>query len=351
MDIEGKTIWQQAAGDGKRDYVQVCVNLGVILNGPGNDGCWPGCVESLRASGWSKKKINNLRLFCEEMAPGDIVVLRLGTKSVYAVGKIDGDYDWREEFGDVDGWDIQHVRRVKWLWQGVSKPKTFEAHTLKMGDTTQRLTSQRVKDWLAGLEPNIGGEGALPDLPQPGYETDLDEISEYLFDEGVASDSISSLRSQVDEFVRIAKWYDRYQTPPSEHETVSYLVVPLLRALGWTPQKMAIEWRKIDVALFSELPREERSLSVVVEAKKKGASCLSAVQQASDYAMLSQNCTRVIVTDGLRYGVFTRDARGEDFRLHSYLNLARLREKYPIYDCKGSREALLAMAPEWRFQE
>ena len=352
MDIDGRTIWQQAAGDKDRDYVQVCLNFGVILNGPGENGRWPECRESLRQDGWSKKKISNLRLFCEEMAEGDIVVLRLGTDLVCAVGEIVGDYEWHQEFGDVDGWALEHVRRVNWFWVGDPGPCRFETFTLKFGDTSQLLTSQPVKDWLAKLEPNVvGGETTLPDLPSPGGDSVLDSIWEYLFDEGVASDSISGLRNQVDEFIRIAKWYDRSQSPPSEHETVSYLVIPLLRALGWTPQKMAIEWQKVDVALFSGLPRQEGSLSAVVEAKKMGASCLSALQQATDYANHYKNCRRLIVTNGLRYGVFAKGERTQDFRLHSYLNLARLREEYPIYGCKGSREAFLAMAPEWQFQE
>ena len=79
----------------------------------------------------------------------------------------------------------------------------------------------------------------------------------------------------IDELVRIAKWYQKdnqKDNNPSEFETVAYLAVPLLRALGWTPQKMAIEWNNVDIALFNQLPREDKNLNVVVEAKKKGNS-------------------------------------------------------------------------------
>jgi hypothetical protein len=30
------------------------------------------------------------------------------------------------------------------------------------------------------------------------------------------------------------------------------------------------------------------------------------------------------------------------------MNLTRLMHDYPIYQCKGAEEALLAMAPEWK---
>ena len=33
MDIVGKAIWQQAAGDTGRDYAEICLRWDVILNG------------------------------------------------------------------------------------------------------------------------------------------------------------------------------------------------------------------------------------------------------------------------------------------------------------------------------
>lgn len=55
----------------------------------------------------------------------------------------------------------------------------------------------------------------------------------------------------------------------------------------------------------------------------------------------------MIVTDGIRYGVYVKSERGE-FDLYAYLNLARLRDEYPVYACHGAEEALLAMSPDWR---
>ncbi len=36
----------------------------------------------------------------------------------------------------------------------------------------------------------------------------------------------------------------------SEHETRTFLITPLLVALGWSEQRIKIEWDKLDVALF-----------------------------------------------------------------------------------------------------
>lgn len=346
MNIEGKTVWQHAAGDTDRNYVDICHKRGVILNGPGHLGPWPECEERLRKEQWSSKKITDLRRFAHEMQDGDLVVLRLGTSEVRGVGQIVGAYCHNEEFGDIDGWRLQHVRRVRWL---STEAKSFPTYAMKLGDTTQKLSEGPVMDWVSQLIESQ----ELPFIELPVRENGdvgdvtLAEISEYLFDRGVASSSITHLLQEVGELTRIANWYQRSDGLPSEHETVAYLVVPLLRALGWTPQRMAVEWNRVDVALFEQLPRSDSTLQVVVEAKKMDNSCLSAFSQAATYAVGKEGCDRLIVTDGIRYGVYLRK-EAEPFSLYAYMNLARLRRDYPVYECKGAKDALLAMAPEWR---
>ncbi len=337
--------WQQAAGDNDRNYVSLCLKWGVILNGPGYAGPWPECISTLEEHGWSSKKVTDLKRFCEDIKDGDIVVLRIGTSKVLGVGLVVGDYEWLEIFGDVDGWELQHARRVNWIWSSENKPKKFETYALKQGDTTQELTSTVVLEWLDSLDINFSLEIKLPKLPKDSQiEVEFEEVSEFLFDQGVSSNSIEILSKEIDELVRIAKWYQRYGNP-SEFETVAYLAVPLLRALGWTPQKMAIEWNNVDIALFSQLPRNNKNLNVVVEAKKKGNSCLSALSQAQAYAEGKNNCRRLIVTDGLRYGVYIK--KNDVFELYAYFNITRLRNEYPIYECLGVKEALRVMTPEW----
>lgn len=363
MDATGKTIWQQAAGDTEREYAHLCVTWGVILNGPGFHGSWPKGFAEINSERNSTNKTSDLRRFAVEMQSGDLVVLRIGTATVMAVGEIVGEYSWHDNFGDVDGWDLEHVRRVRWYWHDVEQPKTFPTYTLKQGDTTQRLTSEAVIEWLATLEVDPSRLiSPLPDLPADTAMENDDEsvleqsrlltISNALFDRGVASVSIEHLLGQIGELNRIARWYARVGAP-SEHETVAYLVVPLLRALGWTPQRMAVEWNYVDVALFSGLPRADPNLRVVVEAKRLHNACLSAVGQARSYALNKSGCDRLLVTDGIRYGVFVRTSNSsrqdgaDGFRLHAYLNLLRLRFAYPVYQCGGVVDALSAMTPDW----
>lgn len=350
MDITGKKIWQVAAGDTNRDYSDLCLYWDVILNGPGEEGAWPACEKILKGE-WklSSRKITDLRRFAEEICDGDIIVLRMGTTDILGVGLIVGGYLWNDEFGDIDGWGIQHVRQVRWLWKYNGNPKSFDTYTLKFGDTVQLMDSRPVIDWIAGLSIDQHSfERPLVEPPAPSIDIEWEEITEYLFDQGVASSAIEKLTTEIDELIRISKWYQR-TGGPSEAETVAYLAIPLLRSLGWTPQKMAIEWRSVDIALFSTLPRIDSNLTVVVEAKQKDYSCLNAHSQAKTYAEQDgrNTCNRLIVTDGVRYGVYFKQEGAFLNEPHAYLNLTRMRDKYPALKCKGAKEAFLYMSADW----
>lgn len=356
MDIQGKTVWQVAAGDTNRNYADLCLRWDVIITGPGEEGAWPDCETAFRDI-WklSERKITNLRCFAEEIKDGDIIVLRLGTTDVLGVGIVVGGYEYLEEFNNIDGWDLQHARRVRWVWKYENEPKKFESYVMKFGDTVQRMTSNEVGQWITSL-PITDEDYNRPIVPLPEYPTpsdkvlvNFDQISEYLFHQGVASTLIQKLYDEMGELVRIANWYQKSDTHPSEFETVAYLVAPLLRALGWTPQKMAIEWRNVDLALFSRLPREDQNLSIVVEAKAKGSSCLSAKSQAQSYAeQKGRDCQRLIVTDGIRYGVYLRQKDGAfPDNPNAYLNLTCMRSCYPVLDCEGARSAFSLMSSDW----
>src|SRR5690606_37117378 len=104
----------------------------------------------------------------------------------------------------------------------------------------------------------------------------------------------------------MVSWYQSAQVKDiSESETKAYLVVPLLRVLGWSPQRMAREWSRIDIALIEDMSspggnsgqrsdgpgyvRREDTLACIVEVKQLGASSLRAFQQAEGYAKRQSN--------------------------------------------------------------
>lgn len=350
MNVEDRTIWQFAAGDADRDYVDLLIKWDVIALGPGDIGDWPGCRSVLQERG-SSNKVGDFRALYERMDPGDLVVLRLRTSEAYGVGEVVGTPERRELFGDVDGWDLQHTRRVRWLWTYDEDSVSFDTHTFTRGRTACKLDDEEVEQWIETLDFNGEEERSLTELPESdGEKVEPQDIGRHLFNHGVSADAISTLVDQIDDLNRIARWYGRADNP-SESETIAYLVVPLMRALGWTPQKMAIEWKNIDVALFDKLPRDGSNLIAAVEAKKWQRSCLSARSQAEKYAkeLAGETCERLIVTDGARYGVFLIQDDGSYPKTpDAYLNLARMRDRHPLLECDGAKKALLLMSADWR---
>lgn len=352
--------WQHSGGNGIRNYVDICLKYGVILSGPGYAGYLDDeSILRLKSDGVTQEKINVLIRFRDSIRVGDFVVLRVGLTNIYGVGIVIGEYEWSNIFSDVDGWDLQHFRRVKWLMNNndASVIKSFPNMKIKRGLTTQELNSLEVIEWIKTLDLNNQNKKELPKLPQESVsEVSIEEISDYLFSKGVSGTTVRNLIETLSDLHMIAKWYKKVENP-SEFETQSYLIIPLLRVLGWTPQKMAIEYsvaesgdkQRIDIAIFGKLPRDSKNLIVIVEAKKIGDSCLTAYTQAAKYAKSYKLCNRLIVSDGLRYGIFVKNDTG--FSLSAYMNLTSFKDNYEIYECFGIKEALWLMSPEWTDNE
>ena len=341
MEIDGRRVWEQATGDGDRSYAHYCLQWGVILNGPGNPGNWFEQKDKSYQNVITAQKRTDLRRFSEDMQDGDIVVLKSGQMIGEAIGVIVGDYEWRPDFGDIDGWNLQHVRRVSWLY---TEREEFGEKIFKWGATTQKVIYPRIIDWINSKVTDFSRVVALPELPKIGnFQTDFSQVSEFLFDAGLANEAINKLTKNMDELTRIADWYMRKDVSVSEPETIAYLVIPFLSQLGWTPQRMAVEWQKVDVALFGSLPRDGTNLQTIVEVKKRGRACLSALGQAERYAN-KFSCDKLVVTDGIRYGVFIRENGA--FVPKSYLNILDLKSAYPILKARGAQDAILALAPD-----
>jgi hypothetical protein len=113
-----------------------------------------------------------------------------------------------------------------------------------------------------------------------------------------------------------------FGSQPTEDELVAHFVIPLLRALGWPVEKLAVKWRNIDVCAFSALPRSADTCHFLIEAKRLGAGVEGALQQAKQYATLLGQPRDIVVTDGIRYRMY---AAASDYVPTAYANLARLK--------------------------
>lgn len=114
----------------------------------------------------------------------------------------------------------------------------------------------------------------------------------------------------------------RFGELPSEDELIVHFVVPLLRAFGWPPERIAVKWRYVDVAVFRSLPRTPENCQFVIEAKRLGAGVEGALEQAQGYAIALGITCNAVVTDGIRYRMYD-GARG--YLPLAYANLTRLK--------------------------
>ena len=298
-------VWQVSGGPADRPYAGTFLKHGVALIGPGATGPWrPG-----RADGGEQGFV---RRFAEELSGGDLLLLRTSIDTIAAVGLVSSGYEYLEPFDDVNGWDLRHARRVR--WHPLPEPYRFQgpvfgANPMRCSRVQSGQAVEYARSFVAsGL--THWQQAPLPALPRA--EALLDEVPEKLRDVvGLARDLAGLYGDE-----------DQLGAPPNESEMVAHFVVPLLRALGWPPEKIAVEWRRIDVALFDTLPRSPASCRAVIEAKRLGTGLEGARKQAEDYVSRLGVARDLIVTDGFRYRAFACE---QGFAPVAYANLARLK--------------------------
>jgi len=304
-------VWQVAAGTWDRPYADVFLKHAVALIGPGNLGAW------LPGSDGESGSPAVVRSFASGPDEGEPVVLRLGQSAILAVGVIAGGYEYYEQFSDVRGWDLQHTRRVRWF--ELPEPhdfgrKVFGAVPARFSRTWDR----EVIDYaLSIVNSSLTGWRKAPLPPLPEEEPELTELP-------------SRLEPLVGEAHDLLSFYwgpDYRSNLPTEDETVAHVVVPVLKALGWRSEHIAIKWRSIDVALLDPPRREPTNVQFVIEAKKLGSGLEGALMQPKGYAAalgVPQQAVGIVTTDGLRYLLYVADAAG-NYKQVAYANLQRLK--------------------------
>ena len=311
-EADERQIWQIAAGDAGRSYVDVFLNHCVALIGPGDPGPWnPQRSDAeFEGGGW-------VRWFATDVRCGDKMVLRMGRSTVHAIGLVESKYEHLPQFGDVNGWDVQHGRRVH--WHRLSKPHIFEEPVF--GTNPMRLSRVHKAEVLEfanttlNMLPPDWNTGDIPELPPEEEDADLNELP-------------TDLRTRIRRMQALAEKYrDGSVTSewPQEAEVVAHLVIPLLQSLGWTPENIALEWSNIDICVFSTLPREPKHCRMLIEAKRLHNPIEKALEQASQYASTHELTADIVVTDGLRYRLYAANERG--YEQVAYANVTRLKRK------------------------
>lgn len=301
-----RNVWQITGGPSNRSYADLFVRHGVALIGSGDAGAWhPGRRDEEFGGPY-------VRRFAADVQPGDVVLLRSGLTAIAAIGLFASEYLYLPQFDDVNGWDLQHARRVRWYvipgGYDFCAP-VFGAGPARFSKVSRREVVHYTERFLAS--PPIQWQTA-PLPPLPVEEPGLAQVPERLAD----------LISQAQDLAWLYNDSNAFGDLPTEDELVAHYVVPLLRALGWSVERIAVKWQDVDVSVFCALPRRPENCHFIIEAKRLGGGVEGALRQARHYLAKLGIQRDVIVTDGIRYRLYTAD---QNYEPVAYANLIRLK--------------------------
>ncbi len=338
------TYWQIAAGSEGRDYSEDFLRFGMAFVG-------------------GAKHVARM----QQVQEGDRVILKQGTSAIAAVGSVvkrgasHGGCSDKQWLRDYDGWDLEAYCFVDWhvparpiavagLSRGTIKAIGIPA-LHKQAD--QIITANRSKKILEGD-------------PDPVELLSDEEILDFLVREGLRPGAAEDLTSAFRRIRLLAKHYyhNCYWPDVREHETRTFLIMPLLLALGWSEQQIKIELGvtgvgRIDVACFSKSYARDSSgepnnkdCVLIIETKGFSSGLTFTHAQAKKYATKFPSCKAVVVSNGYCYKTYRKDTKNTFSEYPSaYLNLLSPKKRYPLDPEKvaGGLEVLqLLLTQSWR---
>jgi len=323
----GKTYWQIAAGSAGRKYADLFLKFGMAFVG-------------------GKKQIETM----DEVSAGDVILLKLGVSKVIAAGEIverdgkcKGNAEKEEDklwLRDFDGWDLPAYCYVD--WRVPNKPVETSGLTRA---TIQKAPQEKHKE-IADSLLDLPICKPKPE-PVPTKPVSDEDILEFLISEGLRPSAADELTNTLRRIRLLADYYfglpTRKQTSDvrwediREHETIAFLIIPLLLALGWAEQQIKIELPcergRVDIACFSRAYRKQNDECVlIIEAKDFASGLDYAPAQALRYAKDFSSCRVVVVSNGYCYKTYVRSGGAFDLTPSAYLNLLKEkpRDRYPL---------------------
>jgi hypothetical protein len=306
--------WQIAAGSEGRDYTTDFLRYGMAFVGGDRQ--------------------------CEAMAKveiGDVVLLKRGLTELVAAGRVvaregkhrgDGDKPFLSDF---DGWNLKAWCYVDWCVPGRSVAVT--------GFTRNTIQQVWIAELIEAAESVLAGAIAeFQPEPSPCQAIDDEKIVEFLIGKGLRIADAEDLTVTFRRIRRLANYYYEHEAGWEhirEHETRTFLIVPLLLALGWPEQSIKIEQPvpggRVDLALF-DAPFDGNSETAVALIETKGfTQGLSyAPGQAKGYTASFPDCKVIFVSNGYCYKAYERGAQGFPDVPSAYLNIRSPSDRYPI---------------------
>ena len=335
------TVWQVAAGSAGRDYTNDCLKYGLAFV------CGQAQIAAI-----------------DRVQAGDVMILKRGMSEIAAVGRVvnrdgrcggNGDKEWLKDF---DGWFLPAYCYVDWHVPA-------QAHTTSglTRATIQQVNKPHLRAEAAQLLAQAPPTQAIYQDPVPTRPISDGEILDFLIREGLRPSAADELTTAFRRIRLLARYYydQGGWEDVREHETRTFLIMPLLLALGWAEQQIKIELgaegrRRIDVACFRRPYRRgadglanNSDCVLILESKGFSSGLNAAPAQARDYADSFPSCRVLVVTNGYCYKTYARSAEGT-FANHpsAYLNLLTPHDRYPLDPeyVGGALEVLRRLLPQ-----
>jgi hypothetical protein len=320
-----KTYWCVGSGSYQRSFSDVFFDFGVFATDACTHKDGIGCSHHCHG-----RRLNAVK-------KGDVLVLKQGVSKILGVGIVVGEVISEDHF-NMSGWNFGVYRKVKWF-----RPKEqeipFKNQGLSQG-TINRTHKQNIKDeaekGILEWDPvQIDGQNIKQVFKT--QKVSLDKIVG-----GLKPNSKPNLLAALRDISDLAKDY-RKIGDCSEAQVRTFLVVPILIALGWTSRKMKLEYpiqninnnkNRADVACFDNDYNNDTSEApkMIVEVKKMSEGLTNAKWQAFKYAK-KIGVKLVCVTNGYCYQIYDLNKQignPDDPEPNAFINIITPTDKYPL---------------------
>lgn len=284
---------------------------------------------------------------------GDRVLARLGHE-IIGVGRIPSEpehqYAYDETFRSVYGWDLCHLRRVKWTADLQLGDLAGVYRKARQKPSFTAVNETRVVEQVARI-PDFHFAGdlqALPDISKERYSDE--ELSVALFRAGVSNKNTEDILAALRQAERLCSWYETQNSErPTEHEVVSHVILPIFLGLGWSHQQIGIEWKKIDMAFFKTPPSHPENCVMVLEAKVLGKPLVERYSQALGYVAKHglESVRYIVIADGASLLLYGRPGGGwqNDAIPIGYLDVRSLQKEYVLPEGTDLVRTLVQLQP------
>lgn len=285
-DTELIKVWVIGTGPWDRSYFEdIFVEYGVALVGCSGvqKPYTPDLERDPDFRDLSRNLKSSIRTIASRMERGDLVIARRGRSKALGLGVVRGKYDYREEWAEIQGWDLYHQVRVEWLdvdELGDGRELLFEdadGRAIKpfaSAYVVHEVSNRAARDWALehgaarALEVAVSDDiiSGLPLLPTAQAELKSGEEPPWF------KEAARTIRDLQDAW----GWGGI-----SESSVVAHVIVPMLThpSLGWERAQIRLEKDYVDIWVEDE--GELPVLLVEVKAPRFGVS--AARKQALDY--------------------------------------------------------------------